>query len=123
MDERVTLPDNPTTAVLVRQEAIGRSDIFAFVIGFPRNDKVDGTKGVQLTIQSRPIKDHESLSSELAVAKGYATKVIDALLERGRTDLIHFTNWPSVVASIARLIDEFEEKRLARRTSAARTVH
>jgi hypothetical protein len=98
-------------------EAAGRDDVFAFLMCFPRDDRYDlGRTGVQLTVTSRPIKPHETLSSGLEVAKGYATNVIDELLKRGRLDLIDRTNWPSVVASITHMIEEFESKRRVRAT-------
>ena len=112
MSDPVVPPDNPTSAVLIRMEAPGRDDIFAFLMCFPRDERYDtGRKGVQLTITSRPIKPHETLSSEMEVAKGYATEAINELLKRGRIDLIDRTNWPSVVASVTHMIEEFEERR------------
>jgi hypothetical protein len=116
MSEPIAPPDNPTSAVLIRMEAPGRSDVFAFLICFPRDDRYDtGRTGVQLTITSRPIRPHETLSSELDVAKGYATHIIDELLKKSRVDLLDRTNWPSVVASITHMIEEFEERRRAAR--------
>lgn len=112
MSEPIVPPDNPTSAVLIRMEASGRTDIFSFLICFPRDERYDtGRTGVQVTITSRPIRPHETLSSEMAVAKGYAEHVIDSLLEKGRFDLIDRTNWPSMVASITHMIEEFEERR------------
>lgn len=113
MSEPIVPPDNPTSAVLIRMEGTnGRKDIFAFLICFPRDARFDaGSKGVQLVIASRALKPHEALSSEMEVAKGYAAHVIDELLKRGRMDLIDRTNWPSVVASIAHMIEEFEAQR------------
>ena len=46
-------------------------------------------------------------------AKEFAAGLLDQLLQEGRIDDADRTNWPSVVAAVAKIVRDFNEQRLA----------
>jgi hypothetical protein len=101
---------DPATAVVVGAEA-ANVNVFGFVVAFPRS-ATDANGNVQLQIHSGPHAPHEVLDAKLC--KDYATQVVDALLKRGREDLVRTTNWASVAACISKIIVDWNGVRTLR---------
>lgn len=96
------IPDRPMTLTIVPMEsADGDADVFGFLCVFP--------SGTKFTLGCRFGKGVVDTSPTMA--KEFATKIVEALMQRGDEGSIAGTNWASVTAMMQKLLLDFNNKR------------
>ena len=106
--EEVRLPLNPATATLVEMYRPGNANVFAVGVAFPRDSFGDGP---QLTIQFDVAPGKILDANPRGLPKELAEALCEELKKRGRMEWAVWTLWPSVIASIQKIIIDFNAKR------------
>jgi hypothetical protein len=100
------IPLHPQTLTFVPLEAEGKANVFAFLCVFP--------SGTRFTVAATfPVVG----VVDMAMAKEFATRVVQGCIERRDDDSVRHTNWASATAAIQRLLIEFNNKRGAKEPS------
>lgn len=101
------VPDRPMRLTFVPMEAAdGNPNVFAFLCVFPT--------GTKFTISTA---FPEIGVVDPAMAKEFATRVVQACIERRDDTSVRNTSWASATAAIQRLIIDFNNKRGAKEAS------
>lgn len=96
------IPERPMSLTFVPMEAEGKPNVFAFLCVFPT--------GTRFTV-SAPFPEHGVV--DIAMAKDFATRVVQGCIDRRDDTSVRHTNWASATAAIQRLLIEFNNKRKA----------
>lgn len=100
------VPKYPQTLTFVPLEAEGNPHVFAFLCCFP--------SGVRFSVSAVFPKIGVV---DIAMAKEFATRVVQGCIERRDDASVRNTNWASATAAIQRLLIDFNNKRGAKEPS------